>query len=92
MHAARDEEILAKALVEDRIVVSADSDFGAILAAQDAERPSFLLFRDPNLLVAADYVNMLLSALPVLVPELESGCVAVFRHGSLRVRKLPSSG
>jgi predicted nuclease of predicted toxin-antitoxin system len=78
MHAARDEEVLARALEEDRIVVSADSDFGAILAAQEAERPSFLLFRDPNLLVAADYVNILLSALPVLVPELASGCVAVF--------------
>jgi len=92
MHAARDEEILARALEEDRIVVSADSDFGAILAAQEAERPSFLLFRDPNLLVAADYVNMLLSALPVLAPELANGCVAVFRHGRLRVRKLPLSG
>jgi predicted nuclease of predicted toxin-antitoxin system len=35
MHAARDEEILARALTEDRIVVSADTDFSA---------------RDPNLL------------------------------------------
>ena len=91
LQAASDEAILARALAEDRIVVSADSDFGAILAAQEAERPSFLLFRDPNLLVAADYVNMLLSALPVLAPELASGCVAVFRHGRLRVRKLPLS-
>jgi len=92
MHAATDEEILARALEEDRIVVSADSDFGAILAAQEAERPSFILFRDPNLLVAVDYVNLLLSALPVLVPELVDGCVAVFRHGRLRVRKLPLTG
>jgi predicted nuclease of predicted toxin-antitoxin system len=48
MHAARDEEILARALAEDRIVVSADSDFSGILAAQEAERPSFILFRDPS--------------------------------------------
>lgn len=53
MHAARDEVILARALHEDRIVVSADSDFSAILAAQEADRPSFILFRDPNLLIAA---------------------------------------
>jgi predicted nuclease of predicted toxin-antitoxin system len=38
MHAARDEEILARALEEDRIVVSADSDFGAILAAREVPR------------------------------------------------------
>lgn len=91
MQAARDEEILARALQEDRVVVSADSDFSAILAAQEANRPSFILFRDPNLMGALDYIKMLLPALPVLEPELLSGCVAVFRHGRLRVRKLPFS-
>ena len=75
MHAAADEEILARALDEDRIVVSADSDFSAILAAQEAERPSFILFREPNLLVARDYIDMLLPALPMLQPELLGGCL-----------------
>ena len=92
MHAAKDEEILARALDEERTVVSADSDFGTILAAQEADRPSFILFRDTNLLVARDYSNMLLSVLPMLEPELASGCVAVFRGSRLRVRKLPLSG
>jgi hypothetical protein len=31
-----------------------------------------------DLLASADYVNMLLPALPKLEPELEKGCVAVF--------------
>jgi predicted nuclease of predicted toxin-antitoxin system len=92
MHAAEDEGILARALDEDRIVVSADSDFSAILAAQEAERPSFILFREPNLLVARDYIDMLLPTLPMLEPELLAGCVAVFRKRSLRVRRLPFSG
>jgi predicted nuclease of predicted toxin-antitoxin system len=92
MHAAKDEENLARALDEDRIVVSADSDFSAILAAQEAERPSFILFRETNLLVARDYIDMLLPALPMLQPELLAGCVAVFRNSRLRVRKLPFSG
>jgi predicted nuclease of predicted toxin-antitoxin system len=91
MHAATDEVILARALTEDRIVVSADSDFSAILAAQEAERPSFILFREPNLLVARDYANMLLPVLAMLEPELASGCVAVFRKDRLRARKLPIS-
>ena len=92
MQAAKDEEVLARALDEDRIVVSAGSDFGAILAAQEANRPSFMLFRNPNLLVAADYFKLLLPLLPVLEPELVSGCVAVFRSGRLRVRRLPFAG
>jgi hypothetical protein len=37
MQAAKDEVILARAFDEERIVVSADSDFGAILAAQEAD-------------------------------------------------------
>jgi predicted nuclease of predicted toxin-antitoxin system len=91
MHAATDEAILGRAFEEDRIVVSADTDFGAILAAQEADRPSFILFREPNLLVARDYFAVLVSALPLLEPELMAGCVAVFRHDRLRVRKLPLS-
>lgn len=91
MQAAKDEEILARAFNEDRIVVSSDSDFGTLLAAQEAERPSFILFREANLLVASDYVHKLLPALPELKPSLMSGCVAVFRRGRIRVRKLPFS-
>jgi predicted nuclease of predicted toxin-antitoxin system len=91
MQAASDELILARALAEDRIVISADTDFAVILANQAANRPSFILFRDPNLLIASDYAAALLPALDVLEPELISGCVAVFRNGRLRVRRLPLS-
>jgi predicted nuclease of predicted toxin-antitoxin system len=91
MQGAIDEDVLARARAEGRIVVSADSDFGTILAAQEAEHPSFILFREPTLLTARDYVEILLPALPELGPELESGCVAVFRRGRLRVRRLPFS-
>jgi predicted nuclease of predicted toxin-antitoxin system len=89
MQAASDGAILARAAAEGRIVVSADTDFGAILANQAANQPSFVLFRDPNLLTASDYAAALVPALPVLEPELISGCVAVFRQARLRVRKLP---
>jgi predicted nuclease of predicted toxin-antitoxin system len=88
---ASDLQILARALQEDRIVVSADTDFGVILVSQEATRPSFFLFRDPNMLVASDFANMLIPALGVLAPDLAAGCVAVFRNGRLRVRRLPFS-
>ena len=91
MHAAGDEAILVRARKEGRVVVSADTDFGTILAAQEVDHPSFILFRDPNLLSASDYIGMLLPVLPLLEPELTNGCVAVFRKGRLRVRRLPFS-
>ena len=59
MQAAQDSDILTRALQEDRVIVSADSDFGAILAAQETEHPSFILFREPDLLSAEDYMNAL---------------------------------
>ncbi len=92
MRAAKDEEILARAFDEERIVISADSDFGVILAVQEGARLSFILFREPDLRTAGDYFNLLLPALPLLEPELVAGCVAVFRNGRLRVRRLPFSG
>ena len=91
MQAASDEQIVERAIHEDRIIVSADSDFSAILAAQEAERPSFILFREPDLMVADDYFERLAPALALLEPELVSGCVAVFKKGRLRVRRLPFS-
>ena len=69
IQAASDEAILARAVAEDRIVVSADTEFAAILANQRAGRPSFIPFRDPNLLVAADYAAMPVPALILLKPS-----------------------
>ena len=91
LHDASDEKILARALAEARIVVSADTDFGTLLAAQEASEPSFILFRDANLLGAEDYFDVLRRSLSILETELAAGCVAVFRSGRLRVRRLSVS-
>ena len=45
MQGAPDEQIIVRAAEENRIVVSADSDFSAILAAQEAEHPSAVPMR-----------------------------------------------
>ena len=73
MQASKDEEIPARALQKDRVMVSAESDFGTLLAMQEAARPSFVLFRRTNLVAAHDYLELLLSARPTLEPKLVSG-------------------
>jgi predicted nuclease of predicted toxin-antitoxin system len=91
MQAANDQLVFSRARDEDRTVISADTDFGAILAGMEVSQPSFILFRDPNFLQAEDYAAVLIPSLRLLEPALASGCVAVFRSGRLRVRKLPIS-
>ena len=88
---ARDEVILERAAKEDRVLVSADSDFAAILALQGGNRPSFILFREPELVTAEAYADRILSSLATLQNDLIKGCVVVFRAGRIRVRSLPFS-
>ncbi|MFQ5651993.1 MAG: DUF5615 family PIN-like protein, partial [bacterium] len=48
MAAASDPEILELAIKDNRILVSADTDFGALLACRESAQPSFILFRQSD--------------------------------------------
>jgi len=91
MQAASDDLILERARQEHRVVVSADTDFGALLAAQNLNRPSFILLREADLVSAEDYADRLVPNLAILKPDLDKGCVVVFRAGRIRIRNLPFS-
>lgn len=91
LHAAEDAVIVERAELEDRVLVSADTDFAALLAVARKAKPSFILFREPDVIRARDYVARILESLPMLTSELEAGCVVVFRHGRVRLRSLPIS-
>jgi predicted nuclease of predicted toxin-antitoxin system len=92
LHAAEDQVILERAGLEDRILISADTDFGMLLATSRRTRPSFVLFRAPDMIRAVDYANAILLNLSLIESDLLAGCVVTFRHGRVRVRSLPLGG
>ena len=46
---ASDEEILGRAATDDRVIISADADFGTLLALNGLSRPSFILLDLPTI-------------------------------------------
>jgi predicted nuclease of predicted toxin-antitoxin system len=92
LHAAEDPVILERAAAEDRALVSTDSDFAMLLAVWQRNRPSVILFREADIVHAADYADRILESLPLLEAELNAGCVVTFRRGRTRVRSLPFAG
>jgi len=89
MAAATDVEIFDRAASENRIVVSADTDFGTLLALRKEKTPSVILFRHGSQHRAADQAELLKANLPQLAAALESGSIVVIQPDRIRVRALP---
>ena len=89
MHAAADEAIFGRAALESRVVVSADTDFGTLLALREVTSPSVILFRTASLRRADDQVALILAALPSTEAALRRGAIVVLERHRLRLRDLP---
>ena len=86
---ADDEVIFDRAAVEGRVLVSADADFGALLALRSSGQPSVIQFRGEGSRKPDALARTLLANLPQLVDSLEIGCIVTFEPARVRVRLLP---
>ena len=87
--AADDETIFEHADRDQRVIVSADTDFGTILALRNAARPSVILFRGATPRNPIGQVKLLLANLREIVPSVERGAVVVLEPQRIRIRTLP---
>lgn len=83
-----DDEVMALAIADDRILVTTDTDFGTILALTGAAGPSVLLLRGIGDSVD-ERVDALLDVLPRAERVLSEGAVVVIEPDRYRIRYLP---
>jgi predicted nuclease of predicted toxin-antitoxin system len=91
LQSEEDMVVFDKAIREDRILISADTDFGTILALWQHSKPPLILFRrgierDPE-----KQARLVTANLPHLSEPLTKGSVVVFDQNRMRVRSLPIS-
>ena len=88
MAAATDQAIFDLAFQEDRVILSADTDFGMILASRSTAKPSVVIFRQsdkrPTVVLA-----VLMSSLAQIQEALQAGALVVFQDRRIRIRRLP---
>lgn len=86
---ADDPVIFDRAAAENRVLVSADTDFGTLLATRSAQKPSVIQFRGRGSRQPKALAHVIMSNLPQLIDALQSGSIVTFEPSRVRVRALP---
>ena len=83
-----DEQIMAAADRENRILVSADTDFGELLANAPVLAPSVILLRRTDK-QARSLTAVILANLAQITDDLAAGALVVISDARIRARRLP---
>jgi predicted nuclease of predicted toxin-antitoxin system len=86
--AAPDSEVLARAIEEERVIISTDMDFGVMLAEKSLFCPSVLLFRRVERKTDAR-LALILKNLEAIRTDLEQGSIVILESSRIRIRRLP---
>jgi predicted nuclease of predicted toxin-antitoxin system len=86
---ASDAEIMEYAATESLVILTADSDFAAMLAIAGALRPSVVQLRGVAELGPAAHLQLLVENLPAVAEDLDDGAVVSLSPSRLAVRRLP---
>jgi len=86
---ATDDEIFDRAADEGFVVVTADSDFGILLAMRRSTSPSVVHLRHVAELLTDAHVALLVANLPQVAEDLERGAIVSMSPTRLAVRDLP---
>jgi predicted nuclease of predicted toxin-antitoxin system len=86
---APDDEIMEVAVGLDAVVLTADTDFGTLLARSGKSRPSVILVRELLGLSVHDQGRLIAANLGQLREALVAGAIVVLSADGIRVRPLP---
>jgi len=86
---ATDDEIFDRAAEHGLVVVTADSDFGTLLAMRRATSPSVVHLRHVAELVAEEHIQLLVANLPQIADDLDRGAIVSLSPTRLAVRDVP---
>jgi predicted nuclease of predicted toxin-antitoxin system len=86
---ASDHEVMRHAIDRGAVIITADTDFGALLAHGGKTDPSVILVRDLLSLPVANQGRLLAANLDQVREVLITGAIVVFSLDDIRVRPLP---
>ena len=75
-----------------RILTSADTDFGILLALRESRWPSVLLFRKGREKHPERQLLLLHASLPAIHEALKQGRIVIFARTQIRICSLPIEG
>ena len=89
MGTSSDIDFFDLAITEQRVIISADTDFGTLLSLRSEKFPSVILFRRGISHIPQIQLSILLLNLPNILDLLEQGSIIIFDKNRIRTRKLP---